>query len=218
MSLYSLIRCVFIVGSLLAIIIIANRRKHRTVAIIVGVAILISALVIDFQFPIENSFISFKTAKQAFSYSNKGEIVDFVEGARSGLVIYRDDEEIGLCFLPKTENSRWKIHSAFLYNTVYNKNISVKNIDYNISIYQIKKTNDYYIAFDAWFVTKKPMVFDNKKSDFVCIERTYLGTNNRSYSFYGYVEYISNEYQIQVNGETIEIKIRENDFSNATSK
>ena len=43
-------------------------------------------------------------------------------------------------------------------------------------------------------------------------------TFKNSYSFYSYVEDIGNKYQIQVNGETIEIKIGENNFSNATAK
>lgn len=205
MSLYSLIRYIFIVSSIIAIIIIANKSKKRTVALIVGFAILIGVIAVDLKFPLENSLIGFKTINQAFQYSNDGVIVNAVEGSESGLVIYRDDDAIGLCFLPKTENNRWKIHSAFLYNTVYNKNISVKNVDYNITIYRIKKTNDYYVAINAWFVTEKPIVTDNKKSDFVCIERTYVGTNNKSYSFYNYVENINSKYQLQINGETIEI-------------
>lgn len=153
MSLYSLIRYIFIVSSIIAIIIIANKSKKRTVALIVGFAILIGVIAVDFKFPLENSLMGFKTINQAFQYSNDGVIVNAVEGSESGLVIYRDDDAIGLCFLPKTENNRWKIHSAFLYNTVYNKNISVKNVDYNITIYRIKKTNDYYVAINAWFVT-----------------------------------------------------------------
>ncbi len=63
-----------------------------------------------------------------------------------------------------------------------------------------------------------PAVSDNRKSVFWSVEEPDQVTFKNSYSFYGYVEDISNEYQIQVNGETIEIKIGENDFSKATAK
>lgn len=85
MSLYSSIRLVFIVGSIFLIFIIANKTKKRTVALILGFVLLISIVAVDFRFPVENSFISFKTVKQAFSYSNKGEIIYTVEGSESGL-------------------------------------------------------------------------------------------------------------------------------------
>lgn len=42
-------------------------------------------------------------------------------------------------------------------------------------------------------------------------------TSKNLYSFYSYVEDIDSEYQIQVNGETIEIKIGNNEFSNVRS-
>lgn len=206
MSLYSLIRLVFIVGSIFLIFIIANKTKKRTVALILGFVLLISIIAVDFRFPVENSFISFKTVKQAFSYSNKGEIIYTVEGSESGLIVYRDDETIGLCFLPKTQKNRWKIDSAFSFDTVYDKSTNVNNTDYNITIYRMKKTSDYYISFDAWFVNEKPIVSDNKTTDFKCVKRTYDNESKKSYSFYGYVEDIDN-YQIQVNGETVDIII-----------
>ena len=207
MSLYSIIRCIFIVCSIFLIFIIANKTKKRTIALILGFVLLISVIAVDFRFPVENSFISFKTVKQAFSYSNKGEIIYTVEGSESGLIIYSDDETIGLCFLPKTPKNRWKIDSALSFNTVYDKITNVKNTDYNITIYRMKKTNDYYISFDAWFVDEKPVVSDNKTTDLKCVERTYSNTSKKSYSFYGYVEDIDDDYKIQVNGETINIVI-----------
>ncbi|WP_443715744.1 hypothetical protein [Ruminococcus bromii] len=213
MSLYSSIRLVFIVGSIFLIFIIANKTKKRTVALILGFVLLISIVAVDFRFPVENSFISFKTVKQAFSYSNKGEIIYTVEGSESGLIVYRDDETIGLCFLPKTQKNRWKIDSAFSFDTVYDKSTNVNNTDYNITIYRMKKTSDYYISFDAWFVNEKPIVSDNKTTDFKCVKRTYDNESKKTYSFYGYVEDIDN-YQIQVNGETVDIIICWMDFSN----
>lgn len=206
MSLYSIIRCIFIVCSIFLIFIIANKTKKRTIALILGFVLLISVIAVDFRFPVENSFISFKTVKQAFSYSNKGEIIYTVEGSESGLIVYRDDETIGLCFLPKTQKNRWKIDSAFSFDTVYDKSTNVNNTDYNITIYRMKKTSDYYISFDAWFVNEKPIVSDNKTTDFKCVKRTYDNESKKSYSFYGYVEDIDN-YQIQVNGETVDIII-----------
>ncbi len=210
MSMYGLIRWIFIISSIFLIFIIANKIKKRAIALIIGFALLTGTIAVDFRFPFENNFISFKTSKQAFSYSNKGEIIYTLEGSKSGLIIYRDDDAIGLSFLPKTQKERWKMDSAFSFVTVYDKSTDIKNVDYNITIYQIKKTNDYYVALDAWFVNEKPIVSDNKLSNFEFVERMYENTSRKSYSFYGYVGDLGDKYQIQVNGETIDIKI-END-------
>lgn len=215
MSLYSLIRWLFVVGSIVAIFIIANKSQKRAVSIICGFAILISAIALDFRFPIENNFISFKTIQNAFSYINNGKIIDVIEGAKSGLVVYEDDDAIGLCFLPKTEKNRWEIDSIFSFDTVYDKIINIKDIDYNVTVYQTKKTNDFYIVIDAWFVTEKPIVSDNKESDFVCVERTYANTNKMAYSFLTYIENLNKEYKIQVNNETIAVSLSNTEYSAA---
>lgn len=205
MSLFTLIRWILIVGSIVAIVIVANRSKKRAVALTIGFAILVGVIAIDIQYPAENDFTSFKTIEQAFSYSNTGEIIHRIDGSKSGLIIYQDDETIGLCFLPKTEKNRWKISSLFSFDTVYNnKGVTIKNTDYSISVFRVKKTDDYYLVLDAWFVDEKPIVSDNESSNFECVERVYGKTRKKSYSFYVYVESIDT-YELYINGEKVDI-------------
>lgn len=184
MSLFTLIRWILIVGSIVAIVIVANRSKKRAVALTIGFAILVGVIAIDIQYPAENNFTSFKTIEQAFSYSNTGEIIHRIDGSKSGLIIYQDDETIGLCFLPKTEKNRWKISSLFSFDTVYNnKGVTIKNTDYSISVFRVKKTDDYYLVLDAWFVDEKPIVSDNESSNFECVERVYGKTRKNHIHF-----------------------------------
>lgn len=204
MSLFTLIRWILSVGTIIAVIAIANRCKKRIVALILGFAILTGVIAFVIR-PIENNFISFKTIEQAFSYTNTGKIIHTIDGSKSGLIVYQDDETIGLCFLPKTEKNRWKISSLFSFDTVYKfKGVTIKNTDYSISVFRVKKTDDYYLALDALFVDEKPIVSDNESSNFECVERAYGKTSKKSYSFYVYVESIDT-YELYINGEKVDI-------------
>lgn len=214
MEVYSVLRWIFSVGSIILILIIAKKFKKKALAIICGFAILIGVVAWDLHFPVENHFIHFKTAQQAFSYYNNGEILNVIEGKKSALVVYKGADSIGTSILHKKDIG-WQINPLFSFDTVYNKKIIYKNVDCDIVIFQAKNTKDFYVNINFWFVGEKPIVSDNMKSSFWCVEEPDLLTAKNSYSFYGYVEDINNQYQIQVNSETVDIKIGDIDFSNA---
>lgn len=217
MELYSILRWIFLVCSAILILVLANKCKKKALAIICGFAILIGAVIFDLHFPLENNFVHFKTAQQAFSYYNNGKILNEIDGKNSTLIIYKSDNEIGTSIIPK-KGTNWQINPLFSFDTVCLKSINSENAKCNIVVFQAKNTKDFYVNVILWFEDGVPAVSDNRKSVFCSVEEPDQVTFKNSYSFYGYVEDISNEYQIQVNGETIEIKIGENDFSNATSK
>lgn len=216
MELYSIFRGIFLVGSIITILILSNRCKKRAIAIICGFAILIGATALDLHFPFENNFVHFKTSQQAFSYYNNGKILNAIDGKNSTLIIYKSGNEIGTSIVPKRGTS-WQINPLFSFDTVCLKSSKIKNSKCNIVIFQAKKTKDFYVNVIFWFKDEKPIVSDNRNSVFWYVEDPDLITSKNLYSFYSYVEDIDSEYQIQVNGETIEIKIGNNEFSNVRS-
>lgn len=205
MSTYSIIRLIVVVSAVILIFTVSVKFKKKVLAIFCGFAILITAIAVDLCFPIENNFINFNTIQKAFSYSNKGEIVNVLEGKNSGLVVYKDNGTLGLCFLPKTAENEWKLDSAFSSEIFYSKYTKAQKADCNIIVYKIKQTNDFYIAIDIFCVDEVPIISDNFKSDFICIVRDASNKIENSYSFYTFVDSLKNNYEIYIFNESIQI-------------
>lgn len=215
--LYSLIRWLIILIVIASIIIVSKMsKKKKYIIIILIIVFFVSFIFVDIKFPIENYFINFKTPQKAFSYYNNGIILDVIEGSESALIIYKDDDSSGISIIPKSDDS-WQINPFFSYDTVYKKKLYTKEIDCDVTIFQSKKTDDYYIEIDNWFTAQKVNISDNRGTNFLCFEESSAEITIKSYTFYAYVEDIDDNYTIQINDEIINILLGDTDYSNFIS-
>lgn len=212
MTSYSIIRSIFITAFVVAAIAIADHSKKRTLSIICCIAVFAGVLVFDLNYPVENFFYSFKTAEQAFSYSNDGEIKHVIEGSESGMVTYKTKDANGICILPK-DGSKWKLNSSFYHKRVYQKYFSYEDQPCNVTIYHAKGTDDYYVEILGFDLSKAVTVSDNKGSVFLREEDCppFLTA-----IFYSYVKSVDNTYQIYINGCTVQVTLGDKDIKNVT--
>lgn len=204
--LYSILRWIFIVSSVTIIFIVSKKFKKKFVAMIIGFAILACAVFMDLYFPVENCFVKFKTAEQAFTYYNDGDILNKIEGVKSGIIIYKTDDAIGSEIVPKN-GEHWKIGSVFSHNIVHKEIYTLNGTTYNIVVHHLNNTDDFYIEIDGWLLKEKPSISDNKNSDFWCFDEPNSNMTDKTYFFFAYIEDVDKDYQLVINGELININV-----------
>lgn len=128
-------------------------------ALIVGYFIIVAFL--D-NVPIENAFMTFSSAQEAFKYNNKtGEVICEIEGEESTLIRISDDTVDYFAdeyfIVPKTDCG-WKMGMWYDTNLILDQTFG----DMNIHVWQYKDSDDYYISV----VTNKVEIADNRNSEF----------------------------------------------------
>lgn len=212
MNSFSIIRSIFFTAFVVATIAIADHSKKRTLSIICCIAVFAGLLVFDLNYPAENFFYGFKTAEQAFSYSNDGEIKHVIEGSESGMVTYKTKDANGTCILPK-DGSRWKLDSLFYYKEVYNKYFSYEDQPCNIMIFHAKGTDDYYVEILCFYSSREITVSDNRGSVFLREENS---SPLSTAMFYSYVNSVDNTYKIYINDCTVQVTLGDKDIKTVT--
>ena len=99
---------IFLVSSIAVIKTYKTARKHILYAVFAGISvILVTALSF---LPIENSFVTFDSPKEAYEYFNSGKsnIELMVEGDNCDFIIDRKKDSDTYLIVPKTANG-WKI-------------------------------------------------------------------------------------------------------------
>lgn len=210
MTSYSIIRSIFFTAFVVATIIIADHSKERTLSIICCITVFAGLSALDLSYPVENIFYGFKTAQQAFSYSNDGEIKNVIEGSESGMVTYKSKGANEICILPK-DGTKWKIKSTFYYKIVYEKTFSYKDELCNIIVFHAKGTDDYYVEVLDLNSHEKITVSDSRGSIFLLEEDDMPFSN---VIFYSYVKSVDDTYQIFINGCTVQITLGDRNIEN----
>jgi hypothetical protein len=175
----------------------ANKKRKTRIAFIVCVIFaLLSTLV-----PLENQLIAFHSAETAFKYNRKGDINAVIGGKRSAMILYSDTKTSAPTIYPRTERG----YNLDVYPRFSTENYSAKSKEksdelYNIVIYHVKKTSDFYLMIWKSFSTNTIEISDNYSSEFICIEEGEKD-GSKYFQYYAYVENLSlNDYEILING------------------
>ena len=161
----------------------SNGRK-KWLTIIVGVLVFAIGSIFMSELPPEKFLRKFSSPQEVFNYSQQGEIVKVIEGEKSAMVLYTDEDEKGQCLIPKGENG-WQLETLSTFKTVYFKR--TENTKCTITIFRVKGTDDYYVNVNSNFLDNEIEVSDSRNSDFFCIKTPAPGTEMCAYTFYTYV-------------------------------
>lgn len=152
--------------------------------------------------PIENIFVSFKTPEEAFSYINNSEIITIIDGNKSDLILYKSKDNTSGTIPIKKRSNTYKIC------TIVSKRTITKNIFdvYDISIINVKGTDDYYIEiYGIVDVSKNIEISDNISTEFNPIYENYNDDQTRQLvQCIEHIEYDEN-YQLFIDGVFIEL-------------
>lgn len=152
-------------------------------------------------FPLENLIINFKSPESVFNYTRTGKIDDIVYGEESCMVIYSKGNNTGGHFIiPKTEKG-YKIPSYFSIKKVSDK----FDRDGDFDIYNVKKTNDYYVFGTMLSKDNEIIILDSNNNEVRKIVIEMGSSDVKTVLLYTFIEDFTNEYYILVNGDKIEV-------------
>lgn len=164
--------------------------------VIISILISLSALV-----PVENIFISFSSAQDAFTYCQTGEIDEIVEGKESTMVLFSNGNSNSMCIFPKTKNG-WKIGTFFSYETIFSMVVDKKIVD----VYRTKGTDDCYVLIYDYFSSELGNISDSKHSKFLHNIKKINNLDQLQIKYFTYVGHLDENYTLFINGVPIEIK------------
>ncbi len=161
----------------------------------VGALILCTLIAVVLNFvPVENLFVTFDSPHEAYSYSNKGNIVLVVEGEETTKVIAMKKDAFIHSIFPKTEKG-WKLASPFSV-----KEIGTYTLDgIHINVTRYRDTDEYYLNIMS-AEGKELALSDGRGTQFLSTKETADGYFR---IYHAYVNAFDSEYTLIVNGKSI---------------
>lgn len=196
---YSLFRIIIFV-ILFILCILLYRKKNCNInkdAIIVISIINITLCTILFLIPIENLFLKFESPEKVF---NNGNLIDVIEGDKSGMILYYKGNTYSFTIIPKVENN-WKLGTIKDYKEIVNKNIDGGVIN----IYKYNNSEDYYITIMFLIIDKEDnnTIYDNINSNFEKFSKDINNTNKKTSIYYSNIKNFNDKYIVTVNNVNI---------------
>lgn len=173
-------------------------RKRKNVIVVAAVILLF--WIISGLFPIENYFITFSTPERAYNYMNFEKVKLIIEGNKSAFVIgKRDIAEYDYLIVPKKQNG-WGLGRGIDSKLQIQK--IIEGVD--ISLYQYKNSNEYYIIVSN-IGDEKLNILDSCNSQFIMLNEDKKDVQI-NYSFYcASISNYDENYWISVNGNQISL-------------
>ncbi len=192
-----------ILMALFAVIIRKLSIKNKRVLYIVSVCFSIVTVLLTIMYPIENLLFSFPSVQSAFEYMYVGEIEKTVEGEESVMVTYKSDGSISTVYFPKTDNS-YKLGEFLQFSKVYQKRIDIANI----TITQIKGTQDYYV--NVWIPRTDEVldVSDSENSYYQYSISETSSPNVLTISYDTVIQNLSEDYEVIIDDVIMSIDIK----------
>lgn len=198
---FGLIRVVL--GCLLFIIlnhIIARSKlapqKINRVFLIILVVALVSASAF---FPLENAFITFKSAESAFKYYTleHKDVVLVVEGVSCDLVIANKNSSNTHLIIPKTTDG-WKIGIGLDTRKIKQKLVD----DLIIYVYQYRDTSDYFVVISS--TTDQSLnIADSYGSAFLNMTNESSSLNVNFMTYYTHISEFNEDYRLYINNDQV---------------
>ena len=193
---YEIIRIILLIPIVLFIIVLNRRFIRKTIVKILALilcAVLSLTLCI---FPFENLFYSFSTPEKLFNYISTDKIVDIVYGDNSCMIYYQTDKNSYSYIFSKKHNGGYKILNYFSYKKVSSR------LDSNgsISVYNISKTEDFYVLANINSVAEIDIYDGN---DFK-IEADIKQVDNTNFVFFS-LPNLTNEHYLLINSTKVSI-------------
>ncbi len=147
--------------------------------------------------PVENLIIGFSTPEDAFLYNHTGEILEIDEYADCAFVIVSTgDEKITTHVLPMRSDGKWKME------TLYNRRRDVATLNYcMIERLYVPGSDDCFVIVShntEGNISDIPNgIIDNRNTKFNIVDYP-----DRVVFYYGYVEEMSDDYTLYVDGNT----------------
>lgn len=169
-------------------------KKYILSVIIVVLLITVSAFL-----PFENAMVTFASPEEAYNYYIFGtpDIRLIVNGNNSDLVIGNKNGTDICLIIPKTTDG-WKIGIGADTKTV--AHLLTDGI--TISVYQYKKTNDYYITV-LDINGESSQITDSCHSSFSSVERTDSAKEKPYIMYCAHISSVSPQYSIHIDGNQI---------------
>lgn len=150
--------------------------------------------------PIEKAVLTFPSPEESYRYNNVGDVLAVVTGNESALIIGNQGDTDTLVIVPKL-GEKWKLSTSIDIRCVY----QTVSEGISISIYQYKKTKDFYISvLDT--NGGATAISDNLGSQFKAIEKENEALAKVFYTYYAYIDTYDNAYELTVNGRNISIR------------
>ena len=122
-------------------IMLKNKSKSKKYIAIFTIILFTVLLTVSAMFPVENTFMDFKTPESVFRYVKFGNIDEIIYGKDSCMILFsKGNNARGFYIVPKTEKG-YAIPSYFAINNKSHKFDKSGLFD----VYRVKGTNDYYV-------------------------------------------------------------------------
>lgn len=174
-----------------------RKKKRRRTVVIIGAIILFCIIA---QFVIDNTIGRFENIYDAIAFNNdfdKEDIIDIVYGDTSAMVIYERPTGVGM-------------RSYYFNNNLWvNSGFKGQSVDFqkcNIIIYKMRKGNDWCILIIVR--AKKNEADIDDIVDQYGTEFFNDSSDELSRSYFAYFHPESENYEISINGETYQIKLK----------
>ncbi|MBR5233993.1 MAG: hypothetical protein IKW03_07265 [Clostridia bacterium] len=187
---------IFIVILTICIFLINTRMQpEKRIKAIIGSVLICSfvCFTVLWFIPFENSFLSFSTAQEAYSYYSNDDVEIMIEGSDTCLIVANNKKTRQMLIFQKQEDG-WKIKNGS------NVTISGINSSDNTFCYLIydSSSKDRYITISN-IVKSELNISDNFGTEF------FKDSQNH---YYAYFEKLPDDYVLTVNGKTVEIEFK----------
>ena len=194
----------FIVGIVfLAIPVILHFSKVKCGKLMYIVFTAISLLIVTVGqlFPLENSFVTFDSAKSAYKYYKFGNsnISLVVSGDNCDFVVDGDGSSKTYLIIPK-DNAGWKVGIGLDTKKIYQK----QQDGIVVNIFRYKNTDNYFITvFDT--NGGESAVSDDYDTVFYSLSYYNKALDKTFVTYYGYVRDLPSQYRVIVNGNEFDV-------------
>jgi len=191
----------FVIIFIVTVILIRKYKKNNKKLIILSFMFCTILGSFSHLIPFENCFIKFNSPEEVFDYIGSGEIIDIIYGKDSCMIVYSKGENtFSHTIILKPE--KYKIASYF---SIKRESVYLEKYG-DIKIYNVSGCSDVYLV--GYIIMKdneEPTIEDINNIEFNVI-KTNEFNNTITIMVYSYVENISDDYYILINGEKFYLK------------
>ncbi len=166
-----------------------------TILSVTGCLAIISFLSI---FPIENTFINFKSPESVFYYTSIGNIEEQILGQDSCMIVYSKGNSTFSHYIVPKKGKGYKIPCYFAEKKIWQKN----GVDGVFEVYHIAGTDDYYVLGAVYTDDDRREIEVFKNSEKV---ETRIARINNTHFIYFNLQDFSGDYYLLIDGEKISI-------------
>lgn len=173
---------------------VVKKKKVKKFQLILFVICILVLWSVSGLLPVENIFITFSSPEKAYEYVNSEKIQLVVEGDHTVLVVGKESPRKYVYLIIPKSDSGWKIGRGLDTKLIKQKVVD----EIVVRVYQYRNTDDYYVTVSD--VRGNVVdINDNNDSIFHVLEEI----EGSYYTYYAYVNKITDQYSITVNGEEV---------------